>query len=97
MKELKKVNKKLCSTCKYRGAMEQKISCNYMTCTGHSRIFQDGKMAYDPKYCDKYEKGKTDTSYRDINIVSKIGKDEYWDYKYVKIRKERSTYAYKNR
>jgi hypothetical protein len=23
-----------------------------------SRIFQDGVAAYDPKYCDKYEKGK---------------------------------------
>jgi hypothetical protein len=55
---MEKITKKLCSTCKYRGAMEQKISCNYMTCTGHSRIFQDGKMAYDPKYCDKYEKGR---------------------------------------
>jgi hypothetical protein len=97
MKEMEKITKKLCSTCKYRGGTDQKISCNYMTCTGRSRIFQDGKMAYDPKYCDKYEKGETDTSYRDINIVPQQAKDEYWDYKCVKIRKEQSTYAYKNR
>lgn len=32
--------------------------CNYLTIMNESRIFQDGVAAYDPKYCDKYEKGK---------------------------------------
>ena len=96
MARMMKLTPELCDNCIFMPAVREN-GCSYLTLTGHSRIFENGKLAYDPKFCDKYEKGEIDTSYRDINIVSKIGKDEYWDYKCVKIRKEQSTYAYKNR
>lgn len=91
-----KINTKTCSSCKYRGITDQKVSCNYIRCTGHSRLFEDGKMVCSPEYCTKYEKGAMDTSYSEINIFG-VGKDEYIDYKCSKIRKERNTYAYKHR
>lgn len=91
-----KVSKEICSKCKYRGVTDQKVSCNYLTCTGHSRLFEGGKMVCSPEFCMKYEEGDADTSCSDINIFG-VGKDEYIDYKCSKIRKERSLYAYKHR
>lgn len=71
MNGLKRCTTGLCKTCKYRtyfsggigykariSGTTETIACNYMIITDHSRIFEDGKPQYDPKYCDKYEKGK---------------------------------------
>lgn len=92
---MEKLTRKLCDSCKYRGQVEQKNCCNYIGVTGHSRIFENGAMAYNPRFCDKYEKGnRLMTEW--LNIAPGH-KDEYWDYKFVKIRKEKSTYAYKDR
>ena len=65
-----KVDARICATCRYRmgfGSQPGKeqteaghnlnIACDYLNKTGHSRIFINGKMAYKPQYCDKYEKG----------------------------------------
>ncbi|MBQ5636220.1 MAG: hypothetical protein IIV08_01535 [Selenomonadales bacterium] len=65
-----KVNAHICATCRYRmgfGSQPGKeqteaghnlnIACDYLNKTGHSRIFEHGKLRFDPEYCDKYEKG----------------------------------------
>ena len=70
MKKMIIVNPKICKSCKYHigfgaqpgrlqtGSGENRnVACNYLTITGHSRIFENGELKYDPKYCDKYEKG----------------------------------------
>ena len=62
-----KATYEVCSKCKYRvgfGAAPGKnqsnhnICCNYWKIMNHSRIFENGKKAYDPKYCDKFEVGE---------------------------------------
>lgn len=70
---MKKIKTKpsICRSCKYHqyfGAKTSKenstkwefnnVACQYLGITGHSRIFKDGVLQYDPQYCDKYEKGK---------------------------------------
>ena len=70
MRDLVKVSAKTCAKCKYRmgfGSQPSKkqkdeghcmnVACNYIKIMQHSRIFENGEMAYDPKYCDKFEKG----------------------------------------
>ena len=65
-----KLSVDICRSCKYHmgfGSQPGKqqideghcknVACNYMQIEKHSRIFKNGKMAYDPKYCDKYEEG----------------------------------------
>ena len=96
MRELIKINAKTCAKCQYHGMMGQKISCNYIACEGHSRIFEDGKMAFDPKLCDKFQEGQMLRPYRDLTIIGTIY-EEFQDYKCVKVQKERSTYAYKHK
>lgn len=67
MRELVRATIKTCARCIYHqgvGSQPGKeqtnynICCNYLGATGHSRIFEHGVMAYDPKYCDKFETGK---------------------------------------
>lgn len=96
MGELIKISKRLCKKCKYHCGADQKISCNYLACTGHSRIFKDGSMMYDPTFCDKYEKGAMLRPFREIDLTDRA-QDEYDDYKCVKIRKEQATYEYKHK
>ena len=96
MRKLIRISAKMCTKCQYHGFMGQKISCNYLACEGHSRIFEDGKPAYDPAFCDKFQKGQMLRPYKDLTIVS-TGYEEFTDYKCVKVQKERSTYAYKHR
>lgn len=43
------------------------IACDYLARCGHSRIFENREMAYDPIYCDKFEKGP-----RENNIVQPV-------------------------
>lgn len=81
-----KTSEKICSSCKYRINVEQKVSCNYLEVAGHSRIFENGKKAYDPAFCDKYEPGKPKRA--DIQIGSRE-RDEYENYKARKVFKER--------
>ena len=69
MKDLIRRTKQVCARCQYRmragaspgrdGYSDYNYCCNYLEIEGHSRIFEDGKMAYDAKYCDKYKRGKT--------------------------------------
>lgn len=44
-----------CKECKYYG--NQTFSCDYMLIAKKRRTITDGKKI-DPKYCDKFEKGK---------------------------------------
>ena len=56
--KLVKATSTICAMCKYRSGDRERHSCSYWGITGQSRIFKDGKMAYDPQYCDKFERGK---------------------------------------
>ena len=51
----------VCAQCQCRIGKETRRGlpdyCNYIGITGHSRIIEDGEMAYDPEYCDKFIKG----------------------------------------
>ena len=57
-----------CSACRYHAGfgsqpgkdqkVNQNICCNYWSVKGHSRIFENGRKAYDPKYCNKFEPGE---------------------------------------
>lgn len=96
MRELIRVSSKVCARCKYRIQMEQKAACNYSQVIGHSRIFEHGKMAYAPEFCDKYEPGEMVNPHKDIDLAPSA-RDEYWDYKYKKIMEERSKYDYKHK
>lgn len=96
MGKMVKVSRKICESCQYHGLMEQKISCNYIACCGHSRLFEGGRMAYDPEYCDKYAEGEALRPFKDLTIGN-MYHEEYADYKHTRIQKERSTYAYKHR
>ena len=64
MRELVKATTEVCARCIYHQGVgsqpgkeqsNNNICCNYYWTTGRSRIFEKGKMAYDPKYCDKFE------------------------------------------
>ena len=66
MRELIKATTKVCSQCKYvigfgsqPGKLQTNgnICCNYLDAKGCSRLFENGEMAYDPQYCDKFERG----------------------------------------
>lgn len=54
---LVKATPHICRMCKYRSGDQTEV-CAYMAITGHSRIYVDGKAAYDVRYCDKFERGK---------------------------------------
>jgi hypothetical protein len=40
------------------GESDFNFCCNYMAITKHSRIFKNGSMRHDPKFCDKFEEGE---------------------------------------
>lgn len=91
-----KISKSLCSQCQYRTLIGSHQACNYLAITGQSRIFQNREAAYDPTLCDKFKEGdqiipRVDAVFLPANV------DIYEDYKYVKIRKEKSRYDYKFR
>ena len=99
MSELIKITQQLCLSCKYHMGVgtqpgkQQKaqgilpnIGCNYLKIAGHSRIYVNGKKAYDPAYCDKYEPGKPKKPGIHLGDVEM---DEYEEYKVRKIFKER--------
>ena len=108
MRELIKVGPEICARCKYhmpfganpghRECMNRNIACNYKAITGHSRIFEKGKMAYAPEFCDKYEEGDVlpDYEWNEFKLGEKPV-DLFDEYKMDKIMKEKSTYAYKER
>ena len=71
MGTLIRVDARICASCRYRqgfGSQPGKeqteaghnmnFACNYQKIEGHSRIFVEGKLAYDPKFCDKYKRGR---------------------------------------
>ena len=58
MRQLIKATPTICAMCKYRSGDRERNGCNYWAITGKSRIYESGKMAYDPQYCDKFERGK---------------------------------------
>lgn len=105
MGELVKIRPGLCASCIYRmgfGSQPNRpekeyanVACNYLDITGHSRIFQDGEKAYDPRYCDKYEEGEA--CEKEWNHVY-LGKSEYEAIEYYKMERinhERSGKKYK--
>lgn len=62
MGEMRKIERSLCATCKYRFKFGNyghngKNACNYLDIEGKSRIFEDGEKVVPDGYCDKYEKG----------------------------------------
>ena len=70
MRHLVKVCAKTCYACCYhmgfgsQPGKKQKeaghsmnVACNYLSIEGHSRIYENGKKAYDPKYCDNFREG----------------------------------------
>lgn len=94
MGEIRKISKGLCSKCQYRTMIGSHQACNYMAIAGQSRIFRERGFAYDPKFCDKFKEGeqiipRVDAVFIPANV------DIYEDYKWVKIRKEKSRYDYK--
>ena len=60
MRILVEATQATCIKCKWRSGIKGQcnVTCDYRDRTGKSRIFEDGKLAYDPKYCDKYEEGE---------------------------------------
>ena len=99
MSELIKLSQTVCLSCKYHmgvgtqpgknqkaQGMLPNVGCNYLKITGRSRIYENGKKAYNAAYCDKYEKGKPDRP----NIhLGDVEYEEYDKYKVRKIYKER--------
>lgn len=96
MEKMVKIGRSVCSKCQYRARFGQILGCNYLGIEGHSRIFQDKQPAYNPKYCDKFKEGEQIVPRVDAIYYSREY-DEYEDYKFVKIRKEKSSYEYKYR
>ena len=93
---IRKISKGLCSECKYRTKIGVHLACNYLAITGQSRIYQNREAAYDPTLCDKFKEGEQIIPRVDA-IFLPANMDIYEDYKYVKIRKEKSRYDYKFR
>ena len=96
MGRTQKVSKSLCSKCQYRTKVSNHLACNYLAITGQSRIYQNREAAYDPKLCDKFKAGEQIIPRVDA-VFTSANYDEFEDYKYVKIRKEKSLYDYKYR
>ena len=94
MENIRKINKHLCSKCQYRTKIGSQLACNYLAITGQSRIYQDREAAYDPKFCDKFKEGNQIIPRVDAVFLPSTS-DIYDDYKYVKIRREKSRYEYK--
>lgn len=57
MAKLRKLTKKLCSECIYMPGTS-KNGCNYMSLTGHSRVFKGRDKVVPDGYCDKFQAGK---------------------------------------
>ena len=101
MKEVVKVSQRTCLSCKYhmaigtqpgrlqkaKGTMPN-VGCNYLSITGHSRIFEKGEKAYPSEYCDKYEPGDKLTDFGEFQIGN-VEHDEFERYKMDRIFKER--------
>lgn len=62
MRKMVRATLDTCQKCQYRIGKETKRGlsdfCNYIGITGHSRIFEEGEMAYYPEFCDKYIPGE---------------------------------------
>ena len=67
-----KINPKICESCIYHmgfgsqpgkeqtaECLNSNVACNYLGITGKSRIFKDGKLKYNPEYCNKYVFGRS--------------------------------------
>lgn len=93
---IRKISKGLCSECKYRTKIGVHLACNYLAITGQSRIYQNREAAFDATLCDKFEEGEQIIPRVDAVFIP-ANTDIYEDYKYVKIRKEKSLYDYKYR
>ena len=76
MAKLRKLSPELCDTCIFMPVVTEN-GCSYMTLTGKSRVFEDGKRVVPKGYCDKYKQGEKCTSYHswratDMTMI-------YWD------------------
>ena len=57
MRRLVKATPEICGMCQYRAGTNDN-GCNYWRIEGVSRIFSEGKLQYDPHYCNKFKRGK---------------------------------------
>ena len=79
---MRKLDKSLCATCKYRCKFGNyghngKNACNYLDIAGVSRIFEGGIKVVPDGYCDKYEKGAQDMSVADRWIHESFYKEQW--------------------
>ena len=88
MKDLIRCTKQVCARCQYRmragsspgrdGNNDFNYCCNYLEIEGHSRIFKNGEMTYNAKYCSKYKSGEplpTKINWNQCNLRSE--EDDY--------------------
>ena len=97
----------VCARCKYhmpfgsqpgkRECLNNNIACNYLAITGHSRIFQDGRMSYCPMFYDKFEEGGRVDPDTSLKMSDQIVLDVYDAYKAEKIWKERAIKRYEKK
>lgn len=69
-----------CSKCKYRvksvnGSLAR--GCNYISITGKSRVFKDGRKVVPDGMCDKFEKGSALKTEAKI-IITKSDRETEW-------------------
>ena len=87
MRNLIKADQRTCRKCKYHMGfgsqpggtreVDNNVACNYLAIKGHSRIFENGKEAYDPEYCDKYIPGRnTRTGWTSDSMTTWSKEDE---------------------
>ena len=77
MRELVRATRTVCSRCIYGPGTAEGNGCDYFGITGQSRIFENGKKAYDPEYCDKFVYGKKIVRKASLSLPGRF-KDGEW-------------------
>lgn len=85
MSKLIKITTELCKSCKYcqKFYTDYEICCMYAALADDLRVLNsEGKLKYDPAYCDKFEAGKHDSRkwIADLFTPKAITKDHYEKY-----------------
>lgn len=97
MRILVEATQATCFKCKWRSGIKGQcnVTCDYRDRTGKSRIFEDGKLAYDPKYCDKYEEGEPVFEKKKFTVYPSkfIGEaEDEWDREEIRGNEESNYY-----
>lgn len=87
MGRLQRATRELCLKCKYHGKSGNTLSCNYERIAGHSRLFENGKMAYSPELCNKFEEGPAKNDWDEFNPKT-VRYDDYENYMFQKMEKK---------